>query len=382
MMKELRDSVRDRRTLLVMLVTAIAAGPLLLMLVMNFAARESDRTRTLRLPVMGAEHAPALIAYLRRQQVEILPPTTTYESDIRAGELNVALVIDPKFAEDVAKGKQGTVRLVYDRSRDRARTSIEQAEGFLRAYNREWGQGRLLMRGVASEVGNPLNVEQQDVATPQSSGSLILFMIAYYGLFAAVMGGMAAAIDTTAGERERQSLEPLLMTPARPIELVVGKWVAISALNAAVVIVTLLGFYLTLRFGPLPSVGIPFLFGVAELGRFIVVLIPLILLMPAILLYVGSRGRTFKEAQANVSMVMFAFSIIPIVQMFMQAREPWWLGWVPVSAQYALLNRALRGEALPLESLLQSYVTPLALAAIALVAVARVMSREATLAGR
>ncbi|MEP7206780.1 MAG: ABC transporter permease subunit [Casimicrobiaceae bacterium] len=380
--KELVDSLRDRRTLVVMLVTAIAAGPLLLMLVMNFAAREADRSRLLRLPIVGAEHAPALVAFLQRQEVEILPPPADYEAGIRTGEVAIVMEIDSGFATDVAHGRQGTVRLVYDRSRDRARNAIERTEILLRAYNREWGQGRLLLRGIAPQVANPLQVEVRDLATPQSAGSLILFMIAYYGLLAAVMGAMAAAIDTTAGERERQSLEPLLITPARPLELAVGKWVAVAALDGAVVVVTLAGFYLTLRFGPVPSVGVPFLFGAAEVGRFVAVLVPLVVLMPALLLYIGGLGRTFKESQANVSIVMFVVSIVPIVQLFMQAREPEWLGWVPIAAQYALLSRALRGEALPALVLAQSYAVPLGLAALALLGVSRLFSRESTLAGR
>ena len=145
------------------------------------------------------------------------------------------LEVDPAFAEDVAEGRPGTVRLAYDRSRDRARASIAEVEGLLRAFNREWGRGRLLLRGVAPEVANPLNVESRDLATPQSSGALVLFLIAFYGLFAAVMGGMAAALDTTAGERERMSLEPLLTTPVAPLELATGKWLAVSLLNATAV---------------------------------------------------------------------------------------------------------------------------------------------------
>ena len=175
------------------------------------------------------------------------------------------------------------MRLVYDRSRDRARAAIGEAEALLRAYSREWGRGRLLLRGVAPEVGMPLQIEQHDLATPQSSGSLVLFLVAFYGLFAAVMGGVAVALDTTAGERERASLEPLLLTPARPLELAAGKWLAVCLLNLLVVVLTLAGFYLTLRFGPVPSIGIPFLFGLAEFLRFVVVLLPLILLVPAIL---------------------------------------------------------------------------------------------------
>ena len=380
--KEIVDSLRDRRTLVVMLLTAVLAGPLLLMLVMNFAASQQDRARTLRLPVEGAEKAPALVAYLERQQVTILPMPPEYETAVRNGELDVALVIDDKFASDIAKGRSATVRLVYDRSRDRARASIDQIESLLRNYNREWAQGRLILRGIAPDVANPLQVEVRDLATPQSSGSFVLFMVAYYGLFACVMGGMAAAIDSTAGERERQSLEPLLITPLRPLEIAVGKWISVALLTLAVVLVTLLGFYLTLRFGPVPAIGVPFLFGTHELARFLVVLFPVVLLMPAVMLYVGARGRTFKEAQSNSSIVIFAVSVVPIVQLFMQTREPPWLVYVPIASQYALLSRVLRGEALSAISLVGSYAAPLALTAVALIAVARLLSREAILAGR
>jgi sodium transport system permease protein len=314
--------------------------------------------------------------------VKVTVAPVDFEDRIRAGDLDVVLEIDPAFPTDVAKGRPGTVHLAFDRSRDRARASIAEVEGLLRAYNREWGRGRLLLRGVAAEVANPLNVESRDLATPQSSGALVLFLIAFYGLFAAVMGGMAAALDTTAGERERASLEPLLTTPIAPLELAVGKWLAVVALNAIAVIVTLSGFYLMLRFAPLPAVGIPFLFGLAELGRFLIALVPLIALMPAVLLYIGSRGRSFKEAQSNLSVLLFVVSLIPIVQMFLQRKEPAWLTWVPISGQYALLSRALRGEALPSVELLQSYAIPALLTLVALAAVARLFSRESVLAGK
>jgi sodium transport system permease protein len=380
--KEAIDVFRDRRAILVTLITAIVAGPVMMMLVLNLVARQADRAREMTLPVAGSEHAPALVAFLERQQVTLTNAPADYEERVRSGDLDVVLEIDKDFAADVAKGKPATVRLVYDRSRDRARASIAEAEALLRAYNREWGRGRLLLRGVAGDVANPLNVESRDLATPQSQGALVLFLIAFYGLFAAVMGGMAAALDTTAGERERASLEPLLTTPVAPLELATGKWLAVVALDAIAVVLTLTGFYLVLRFAPLPAVGIPFLFGLAELGRFVVALIPLMLLMPAVLLYVGSRGRSFKEAQSNLSVLLFAISLIPIVQMFLQRKEPAWLTWIPISGQYALLSRALRGEALPALELAQSYVVPALLTLAALAAVARLFSRESILAGK
>jgi len=149
-----------------------------------------------------------------------------------------------------------------------------------------------------------------------------------------------------------------------------------------VVALTLTGFYITLSFAPLPAVGVPFLFGAREFGRFVVVLLPMIALLPAVLLYVGSRARAYREAQANVSVLLFVVSLLPVVQLFLQRKEPDWIALVPVSGQYSLLNVALRGEALPWTQLALSYVTPLALAAVFLAAVARLISRESILAGK
>jgi len=380
--KELVDMVRDRRTLVVTFITAIAAGPLLMLLVLNLAATQAEKARELSLPVVGREHAPALIAFLERQQVTLPVAPAGYEDAIRGGTLDVVLEIDASFRDDVENGRPGTVRLVYDRSRDRARVAIGEAEALLRAYSRDWGRGRLLLRGVAPDVASPLVIEARDLATPQGQGSLVLFLVAFYGLFATVVGGMAQALDATAGERERASLEPLLTTPARPLELATGKWLAVCAQNALVMLVTLSGFYLTLRFVPLPSVGIPFLFGLREFERFVVVLLPLVLLIPALLLYFGCRARSFREAQSNLSLLLFGISLLPIVQMFTQRKEPAWLAWVPVSAQYTLLTKALRGEALPPIELAQSYALPLLFTLGMLLAVARLLARESVLAAR
>ncbi len=380
--KEIVDTLRDRRTMLVTLLTSIAAGPLFLVLILNMTANQAERARELKLPVQGAGNAPALIAFLERQQVVIQQAPPDYDARIRAGELDVALVIDAAFEADVASGKAATVRLVYDRSRDRARASIDAAESLLRAYNRQWGTQRLLLRGIAPQVASPLDIQGVDVATPQQSGALILFLVAYYGLFAALIGGMALALDATAGERERGSLEPLLATPLTPLEIVAGKWAAIATFDALVVVLTLFGFYLTLNFAPLPAIGVPFLFGTLEFLRFIAILLPLMAMLPAALLYVGMRGRTLKEAQANISVLLFVVSMMPVIQLFLQKKEPPWLLWVPISAQYTLLTRALRGDAIALLDWAQSAIVPIALTLLALLVVARRLGRETALGSR
>jgi len=380
--KELLDTFRDRRTMLITLLPALVAGPLVLMLMFTVIANQLDKTRELKLPTVGRDRAPALIAFLERQQVALSAAPDDYEAKIRGGEVDVVLVIDQQFEADVAQGKAGTVRLVYDRSRDRAQASIREAESLLRAYNQQWGSQRLLLRGIAPTVGNPLKVESIDLATPQQSGAFALFFLAYYGLFAAVMGGMAVALDITAGERERQSLEPLLMTPARPAEIVTGKWLAVAIFDAAIVVITLTGYYLTLRFAPLPAVGIPFLFSARELAWFLVVLVPVIALLPAVMLFMGARGRTFKEAQSSVSLVIFVVSIIPVVQLVQQKKDPDWIAWVPISGQFSLMGQVLRGETIPILQLATSFAVPAALTVGILLLVTRMLSRESILAGK
>ena len=226
------------------------------------------------------------------------------------GDIDVVLVVDADFAKDVAEGRQGRVRLVSDRSRDRAQPSIRQAETLLRAYNRLWGGQRLLLRGISPAVGESARhrglrsrhtaAVGRDRAVPRRVLRPARFGDGRHGGVARYDGGRARAAvaraapdDAGASDRarRRQVDRRLALQPARRVA---------SRCR---------GFYLTLAFAPLPAVGIPFLFSAREFGRFLVVLLPVVLMIPAILLYVGTRGRTYKEAQTNVSVLMFVVSL-------------------------------------------------------------------------
>ena len=190
------------------------------------------------------------------------------------------------------------------------------------------------------------------------------------------MGGMAVALDTTAGERERQSLEPLLMTPARPRSR--SRSASGSPWRRSPLLVVCSrwrGFYLTLAFAPLPPVGVPFLFGEREVGRFLVVLLPVVL-MPALLLYVAAAAERQGSAGQHV-VLMFVVGFAG-GRLFLQRREPPWLA-VPVVGQYALLTLALRGEALPWR--VGCRTSALAIALVSLAGVRQLLSRESILCG-
>ncbi len=380
--KEIADIVRDRRTMLVTLVTAIVAGPVLMLLVLNLIARQTDKVRELTLPVIGIERAPALKAFLERQQLTLTPAPADFDARIKTGDLDVVLEIDAAFADDVAQGRPGTVRLAYDRSRDRARASIAEVEGLLRAFNREWGRGRLILRGIAPEVANPLSIELRDLATPQSSGALVLFLIAFYGLFAAVMGGMAAALDTTAGERERMSLEPLLTTPVGPLELAMGKWLAVSLLNATAVVLTLIGVlsHAALRAAAGGRNPVPVRARrIRALRRRADSADPADARDPAL----RRLSRPHVQGGAIQPVGAAVRGVVAPDRADVPAKEG--AGVAHLDSRVGPVHppsRALRGEALPSLELLQSYVVPGILTLVALLAVARLFSRESLLAGK
>ena len=373
--KEVTDALRDRRTLLLTLIGSVVSGPLVLMLLFKLISTEIDRAEQLKLPVLGAERAPALIAFLERERVKIEPPPDDFQAKIRSGEIEVLLEIDPEFEAQIASGRAGKVRLYYDESRQRAGTTTRAIRSLLRSHAGLWGDQRLALRGLASDVGQPLAVEPVNLATPQQSGSQTLTVLAFYAVFATLLGGVASAADSTAGERERGTLPVLLSAPVQAGALILGKWLAVALLACSVLVLTLTGFYLTLQFGPVPRVGIPFVFGAREYGGFLVILAPLACCFAAILICLGALGRTFKEAQTNSQIMITVIALLPVVQMFQLGKEPAWLKWVPVNGHFHLLNQILRGDGITHTDWLASVALPVLIVIGTLLLAARNLKR-------
>ena len=374
--KEIIDAFRDRRTLLLTLFGSVLSGPLVLLLLFKLISSEIERADAIKLPVVGAAHAPALIAFLERERVRIDPPPPDFQAKIRSGELDILLEIDAEFESDVAAGRSGKVRLYYDESRQRTGTTTRTVRALLRAFAGLWGDQRLALRGIAAEVGQPITVEAVNLATPQQSGSQVLMMLAFYAVFATLLGGVASAADSTAGERERGTLAVLLAAPVRAGSLIVGKWLAVATLSSVVLVLTLTGFYLTLRYGPTPRVGIPFVFGAREYGGFLAILWPLAGCFAAILICLGALGRTVKEAQTNSQILITVAALLPVVQMFQSGREPEWMKWLPVTGHFQLLTQILRGDGVSTLDGVASTALPVIITIGALMLAARNLKRK------
>ena len=211
--KELVDNFRDRRTLVSAMLMGPLFGPILFAFVINLSVKQSLEVadEALEVPVIGAEHAPNLITYLESNNISFKDDLASRDAAIFAvesGEVDVALVIPESFGDDFAALVPATIEVITDQANTQAERESRRLTRALRAYNQELAAMRLTLRGVSPMGLRPLNIDEVDVSTPSGRSAILLGMLSYFFIFALLTGGMNLAIDATAGERERGSLEP------------------------------------------------------------------------------------------------------------------------------------------------------------------------------
>ncbi|MBK8323140.1 MAG: ABC transporter permease [Betaproteobacteria bacterium] len=381
-LKEIRDALRDRRTALMILVASVLTGPVTLILVASFVSGLEERASTLRVRIAGAENAPALVNFLERADVEIEKAPSDYLARVKEGALDAVIVVPEDFHERWLAHEEARVELVHDDSRTESGPATRQAERLLAAFNRETAYLRLMARGVSPSLNESTKVERVNTATPRQRGAVLLFLIPMFGILAPLLGGMTVAIDSTAGERERGSLEPLLANPVPARVFAIGKWLASWASATAVVTLTMAGFLAAARLYAEKRLPSLLNFGVPELAAFLAVIVPLAAFTSALQLLISTYGRSYREAQTYVSYLATVASFVPLVVMFSGAKEQGWQLAVPVLGQLMVLQRVLRGDGLSSADALVPAAVALVLAGLAVAAVARLLRDERIVFGR
>lgn len=343
--KELLDALRDRRTLLVVLVSSVLMGPLLLLALSGLVAGLEAKAEQREVVVAGIEHSPSLKNYLERQTWLVKTAPADYEHLLRTSKLGDPVLVVPKdFDLALLRGDAPELELVSDSANKQSQSGAQRVAALLRGFTQERVSLSLAVRGVSAELLSPLKVQERDLAGTQTRAAQFTAMLAFFVLLAVVSGALSAALDSTAGERERGSLEPLLMNPVSGLTLVVGKWGAVAAVSFAVAVLSCVSFLpgqWLLRSDTLQAM---FQFGWREVGLFLAVLLPFAAAASAVLMAVAIRCKSYKEAQANSTVVMLAVSLLPMVSLFNQTGEEAWHLWVPALAQNTLMLRVLKGE--------------------------------------
>jgi sodium transport system permease protein len=381
-LKEIRDALRDRRTALMVFVASILTGPVTLVLVAQFISGLEQKAALLKVRISGQEHAPALVNFLRRGDVEIESAPKDYETRIREGRLDAVIVVPPDFDDRYLAGEGAKVEIVYDDSRTESGPAIRQAERLLRAFNRETGMLRMMARGVSPDLTEPVKVQHVNTATPRQKGAFLLFLIPMFAILSPLLGGMTIAIDSTAGERERGSLEPLLANPVPLWQIVGGKWLAAWSFASAVAVLTLGGFVLAASAYAGRRLAALMAFGAPELASFVAMVVPFAAMTAAVQMLICTCGRSYREAQTYVSYLATVVSFVPLVVLFSGMKDSFWQLFVPVLGQQAVMSRVIRGEAVGLADWAIPSVVALAIAFACVHLVSRLLREEHIVFGR
>jgi sodium transport system permease protein len=360
--KEMTDALRDRKALTTALSFALL-GPVALVLMINVMAAAARPGALEPVSLCGKGQAPALVEALSAAGLRIEEGA------------DICLGIPEDFEERLRSGRQAQVEIVADLGT--AGSTIDALENEVGRYSRTLASQRLMSRGVAPLVVSPIEIEVRNTNTASRSASTLGSLIILYLVYAPFIIVASMASDTTAGERERRSLEPLLSHPVGYLQITFGKLLALAAVNivgtAACIAISLL----ILGRSAAPELGLRLQTGL-DVGLVAVLqLVPLCVMVAAGQLYLGFLSRSFKDAQQT----MMLASIVPVMVGLVLVMRPetdasfWPIAWEIRALQAPLLGSNSATAPFALVALVE-----LAVAAVLVVAGAQRLRSERVLA--
>ncbi len=378
-----QNHLRDRRSTFGALLFPLL-GPAILVAGIRFGIT-TERDVSNPVLVFGADHAPALIEALEGRGVAVVHESgkrADAELAITSGKCRVALVIADDYSQRLREGKVADLEVVLDSSRPKTLGLARRVEGAISESVQTLGALRLLARGVSPAVAHPVRLHDIDLATPEQASAKLLYVIPMMLMLSAFAGGMNIAIDTTAGERERKSLESLLLTPASRFGLLLGKWLTATLAASAV---TAVGASLVAVIPPflaLEELGLRMNFSWLSAGWTLLWLMPLASFGVALEMLVASFARTFKEAQTYLSLFLLVPTLPSLLLVYNPLSSTWWTALVPALGQVTAVLDLLEGEPTRPMHLGLAWVASLIYTTAALLLLERLMRNERIVFGR
>ena len=384
--KEIVDNLRDRRSVGNALF-AVLINPLLYVVLFGFLNRAftEQAERPLALHVLGAANAPNLVQFLDQNNVDILEAPADAEEAVRRGDLAVVLVIPDEFGKAFTRGAPAQVRLLVDDSNQSGSFAASRAQSLVSQYSNQIGSLRLLARGISPAISNAVPVEWVSTTAGTAGGddSFVLNLLPVVMMTAVFYGGFYLAVDATAGERERKSLEPLLLNPVPRGAFVMGKFLAVFAFT---LLATFLATALFLVLLGIPQVqqftNIQLSVGWGVILAAVGLIIPVAFMAVALEMLVASYARSVKEAQTYTQLIAFAGFLPSLFLSVLPIRPQEWMYLIPTIGQLYFITDMSRG--LPLDTM-QVVLCSLLTAAIgvaALAATMRLYNREQIILGK
>jgi sodium transport system permease protein len=385
--KELVDSLRDRRTLFSMVVAPILLMPVLILGMGGLVARSITKLSKELAPIMvlGAEHSAATVEGLKKiKTLKLVPPSTNYAEMISNRKIRAAIEISTGFDEALRTGESATIRIHKYEGDVKSQFGVQQLEHFFRNLHDETVAARLRNRELPAGLVRPFEVVQNNVAPPAKvGGSMLGGIIPYMIIMMCFAGAMYPAIDLTAGEKERGTIETILCSPVSRLELALGKFLMVFTGSMASAVFSMASltatFYLAKYYlGFQGRSGMLFATLTIDPNSILAVfliMVPVVVFFAATLLAIALLARSYKEAQSYISPLMMVI-IMPAVMSLMPGVElNSKLAWVPVLNTSLVSKEVISGH-YPWALIGVTFASSCIYAAIALGIATRLFERE------
>ena len=376
--KEIRDATRDKRALLVAFGFPVLA-PVLVYFMMTAIIELKMDAEKITIPIVGARNAPAFIQWLEEQDVRLEEFSGDAEQAVRDKEQDLVVIIPDNYQRRLNELRTIAIEIVSDGSRTASQPTVGRVNNLIRDYNREIASLRLIARGVSPEVMRVVISQTVDVATKQQRTATALNFIPLYIILAAFVSGMGLAVDSTAGERERKTLESLIINPVERYQIIMGKWFAATIFAALGMTLTLLLCIVAMSQVPLDEIGLKFHVTTPQIFLMLIATLPLAFLVTSMQLLLGIFAKSFKDAQSYIGLLTLLPVISLVYTMFSPIATEEWMFAIPMLGQHLLLVDVLGAKDVPLIGYFHSAISCLVLGMALVLVTARLFQRESIL---
>jgi sodium transport system permease protein len=324
--KELREALRDRRTLISSLLVPLILFPLLSIGVVALSVELIGKVEqeTQKVMVLGGPEAPNALETIRKmEKVEIVPATPDWKDKIVNKEIRAAIEIPVGFEASLTQQSPETIKIYKYEGELKSSISADSLERKLKEYRDKVVEARLASNNLPASVLKPFDIKQDNVAPPEKVGGAAFGgLIGYMVILLCLTGGMYPAMDLTAGEKERGTMETILSSPISRVDLVFGKFFLVlnaSLVTAALSVLSMGVSFWALRFVKAFDVSknpdaaaMQLRIGIGSVLSVFLMALPLAVLFSAALITISLFAKSYKEAQSYITPLMFLV-IIPAV---------------------------------------------------------------------
>jgi sodium transport system permease protein len=373
-LKELRETLREKRTVGLLLLFTLMYPVMFGILITQIIDRSTRSDREgIELAVIGANKAPTLMAQLKQKNITVIDTAPLDEAGIEAlldknDKVAGLLRLSDKFTTNYAAMRPARIELWFNSAAESG-PQRREVEDVLEAYGANVASARLLAHGVSPAALAPIQVQRYDTGTNASRSAGFIGSMLSMLFFPAFFCGMSAAVDSTAGERERRSLEVLMAQPARAWEIITGKWLMAASLAIIGLTLELILAHVVLSWLPLEEIGMTWSLNWSDIAMVCIVALPLALLAAALQIALAMNAKSFKEAQSLLSIVLLLPMLPGVVVSMMDLKTATWMYAVPMLSNQTLLREISKGVEVGALPFLLTFVSA-ALPALAIVAFA------------